>query len=74
MAIKIALGQVGASSEKPVIDDDACDSAFFDMGFEMGYDGGMREIVAVLQGIAAGIDQLREDNPANDNQGRLDLE
>lgn len=75
LALKIALGQIGGdTTNPPVIDDDETEKAFFDMGFEMGYDNGLREIIAVLQGIAAGFDQLLQDMPANVNQMEFDLD
>lgn len=76
LALKIALGQTGKHSNKGEqnLTDDEVEKGFFDMGFEMAYDNGMREIVAVLQGMAAGLDQLLEDSAANDNQMELQFD
>ena len=54
--------------------EDEVEKGFFDMGFEMAYDNGLREIIAVLQGMAAGLDQLLEDSADNDNQMELQFD
>jgi hypothetical protein len=71
LGIKIALGQVGASDG--LISEDDAAQALFDLGFEIGHAGNLRDIVTVLQGVLGGLEQSIEDDAANDNQGRLDL-
>lgn len=72
LGVKIALGQVGITDT--LISEDDAAQALFDVGFEIGNNGVLGDIITLLQGVLAGLEQHLHDAPANDNQEAFDFE
>lgn len=72
LGVKIALGQV-TEADGLISEDDAA-QALFDMGFEVGNNGVLQDIIHLLQGVLSGLEQHMHDGAANDNQEVFDFE